>query len=166
MRRHLLMAGFTCLLVLWGVLSPSQAQAQKNLSGTISVDTTLDTVGGVIYHVTGNVTVNNGVTLTIDPGVVLKFDLSRFLTINGRLAAVGGGTDVTRIYFTSIRDDNLPKPLGDDTNGDGNSTVPANRNWGGIIFNDVSDDTSVLQNCNVLFAAAGGRLPCTFRPLK
>jgi len=155
MRHPFLMASLICLMGLSAALFATQAHAQKTLTGVIAVDTTLDTVGGSIYHVTGNVTVNNGVTLTIDPGVVLKFDLSRYLTVNGRLDAVGGLSDVTRIYFTSIRDDNLPPPSGDDTNGDGNSTVPDNRNWGGIIFNDISNDTSVLENCDILFAAAG-----------
>ena len=43
------------------VLTAPAAMAQKTLSGTITADTTLDTVGGAVYQVTGAVTVNAGV---------------------------------------------------------------------------------------------------------
>ena len=38
---------------------------------------------------TGNVTVGSGVTLTINPGVIVKFGTNRYLTVSGDLVAVG-----------------------------------------------------------------------------
>lgn len=112
-------------LILLLLLTPQSSFALKTLSGTISTNTVLDTVGGRFYQVTGNVTINPTATLTIDPGVVLKFNIGTYMTVSGKLMANGGSTADSLIYFTSIRDDNAPAPLGDDTNGDGNSTVPA-----------------------------------------
>ncbi len=138
------------LLVTIFLSAPSDSWAQKILTGTISTNTTLDTVGGAIYEVTGNVTVNSGVTLTIDPGVVLKFNLNLGLTINGELQAVG--TSIAPIYFTSIRDDNSPAPGGDDTNGDGGVTVPTTGDWKWIQFNDTASDLSTLEECIIQYA--------------
>lgn len=145
------------------LLAPTTALAQKTLTGTISTNTTLDTVGGSIYRVTGTVTVNAGVTLTIDPGVVLKFDAARDMNVNGTLLAIGGATPDSLIYFTSIKDDNAPAPLGDDTNGDGNATVPNNRDWGSISFFVNSGSSSTLRNCVIRFGGSGNRgsVDCT-----
>jgi parallel beta-helix repeat protein len=134
---------------------PQSTYALKTLTGTISTNTVLDTVGGRIYHVTGNVTVNNGVTLTIEPGVCLKFDIGRYITIEGKIEAVGGGTADSLIVFTSIRDDNAPPPSGDDTNGDGNATVPNNGDWYYVWFRDNSDDSSMLKHCDVRYGGRG-----------
>ncbi|MBE2198378.1 MAG: hypothetical protein IAE79_07180, partial [Anaerolinea sp.] len=99
------------------------------VSGPITVDTTW-TAAGSPYVVTGDVTVNSGVTLTIEPGVIVKFDLSRQLHINGTLTAEG--TAAQPITFTSLRDDSV----GGDTNGDGNATVPARGDWNYIYLNN------------------------------
>jgi RHS repeat-associated protein len=61
------------------------------------------------------VSVTNGATLTIQPGVIVKFS-SGLITLNvngGKLSAVG--TAANPIYFTSIADDSI----GGDTGGDG-----------------------------------------------
>ncbi len=130
---------------------PSIAMAQKTISGTISTDTTLDTVGGAIYEVTGNLTVSNGVTLTVDPGVVLKFSWHTALYVHGTLLAQGGASQESLIYFTSLRDDNAPAPFGEDTNGDGNSTVPGAQDWRCIYFYDDASDASVLEYCIISY---------------
>ncbi|MBN2071208.1 MAG: T9SS type A sorting domain-containing protein [Candidatus Krumholzibacteriota bacterium] len=144
------------------IVLPVGALAQKTLSGTISSDLTLTTFGGRIYRVTGSVTVTGGAVLTINPGVVLKFDSSRSLTISdGRLVAIGKNEPDSLIYFTSIKDDNVPPP-GDDTNGDGNSTVPDNHDWQYIRFTDNADDSSILQYCQIHFGGYGssGNITC------
>jgi parallel beta-helix repeat protein len=51
------------------------------------------------YVITGNVLVENGVTLTIQPGVEVRFDGDYYLKIDGTLVAVG--TKQTYITFTS-----------------------------------------------------------------
>ncbi len=142
---------FFLSLVVAIAMAPAEVQAQKILSGTINTNTTLTTFGGRIYEVTGTVSVYNGAVLTINPGVVLKFASNANLYINnGELIAIGKNEPDSLIYFTSIKDDNVPPP-GDDTNGDGNSTYPDNEDWGGIVFYDDALDSSILQYCNIHF---------------
>ncbi|MCK4546197.1 MAG: right-handed parallel beta-helix repeat-containing protein [Candidatus Eisenbacteria sp.] len=154
MSRHRIIVKQAALLVVTVAaltLCPSGAMAVKQVSGNIWVDTVWDTVGGRIYEVTGSVAVQSGATLRIDPGVVVKFNLYRALSVYGTLYAVGGNGPDSTIYFTSIRDDNIPPPLGDDTNGDGNATLPANQNWNNIYFYSTAEDTSRLEHCELWF---------------
>jgi len=143
------------LILLLTVGLTATAQAQKTLSGTISVNTTLDTVGGAVYQVIGNVTVNAGVTLTVDPGVVLKFDPSRQMTVYGTLSAVGGLTPATTIVFTSIKDDDAPLGAGEDTNLDGGATTPAAGDWYYVTFSGAGASASVMENCVVRYGGQG-----------
>jgi len=71
---------------------------QTYVSGFISANTTW-TVAGAPYIVTANALVSQGYTLTIQPGVVVKFDTHCALQIDGQLIAVG--TSASRITFTS-----------------------------------------------------------------
>ena len=75
----------------WGLLGAALLHgnglfAQTSVSGPITSDTTWD-IGGSPYTVTGSVTVNEGVTLTIDPGVTVEFSLATELSVLGTLAA-------------------------------------------------------------------------------
>ncbi|MDD4989605.1 MAG: right-handed parallel beta-helix repeat-containing protein, partial [Candidatus Pacebacteria bacterium] len=90
----------------------------------ISADTTW-TKADSPYVISADVTVDSGSTLTIEPGVIVKFDNS-FLNIDGTLLAEG--TAVDKIYFTSIKDDSL----GGDTNGDGGASNPSESDEGGV----------------------------------
>jgi hypothetical protein len=100
------------------------------LSGTLTSDTTL--ASGQTCTIQGGLTIPNGITLTINPGVVLKFaspsPYSK-ITINGTLNA--NGTASQPIYFTSIKDDSV----GGDTNNDGSATSPAPWDWQDITIN-------------------------------
>ncbi len=83
----------------------------------------------VTYVVMGNITVPAGYTLTIDPGVVIKFrSYHEGLTINGELIAEG--TELLPIVMTSDKDDTAGNPA--DTNNDGSITAPAAGNWRGV----------------------------------
>ncbi len=153
---------FLLALVIALFLPPELAYAQKTLSGSISTDMTLTTFGGRIYHVTSTVTVTSGAVLTINPGVVLKFAATAGLRISdGELIAIGKSDPDSLVFFTSIKDDNVPPP-GDDTNGDGNATVPDNKDWSSITFYDGAEDSSILKYCYIHFGGYGntGNVVC------
>jgi hypothetical protein len=59
-----------------------------NVSGPIITNTTW-TLADSPYILTGVVIVNEGVTLTVEPGVVVMGQLNSALLINGRLEAIG-----------------------------------------------------------------------------
>ena len=112
----------------------SPAYADTDVSGVISENSTW-TKAEAPYVVTGDLTVAEGVTLTVEPGVVVKFDLSRRMTINGGLNAAG--TVEQPIYFTSLRDDSI----GGDTNGDGSATSPSWGDWYNLYFTTTSSNS-------------------------
>lgn len=118
------------ILILAPISGLSRVEAQTGISGHITRDTTWS--GTVI--VTGDVIVDKGVTLTIEPGTIIKFErISADLIVNGALKA--RGTPSAKIQFTS----SAAKP---DT-------------WGGIVFNDSSDDAQcILEHCIIRY---GGR---------
>src|SRR5438477_13036423 len=63
-------------------------KSQTNVSGFISANTTWN-VAGSPYIVTGNALLSTGYTLTIDAGVVVKFNINTALQIDGELIAIG-----------------------------------------------------------------------------
>ena len=98
------------------------------------------------YIVVGNTLVQEGVTLTIEPGVMVKFENEMALQIDGELIAIGTGDD--RITFTSASSNPLPN------------------DWMSITFSNTSTDAEfdgtgnwvsgcVLENCIVEYAGAG-----------
>jgi len=94
------------------------AIADTEVSGDISFSTW--TVEGSPYIVVGAVQVLEGGTLTIEPGVTVKFNDGLSLNISGELIARGTVTD--SILFTS------------------NSTTPEVGDWTSILFLDTSVD--------------------------
>jgi hypothetical protein len=94
---------FQFLLFYFFISGISLMNAQTNVSGFISSNTTW-ILSGSPYIVTGNMIVSSGVTLTIDPGVVVKFDQDKTIQVDGEFHAVGMA--LNRITFTS----NKPSP--------------------------------------------------------
>jgi hypothetical protein len=108
MKKNLLLLA-SCFLAL------ASAKAQTNISGFININTTWNLAGSP-YIVVGNTLLSQGYTLTIDPGVVVKFNDSCALQIDGELHAIG--TANQRITFTS------------------NQPIPAPGDWAKIHFAD------------------------------
>ncbi len=87
-----------------------QVEADTSVGpGNISSDTVW-TEGNSPYFVEGSINVEDGATLTIEPGVEVRFNGYYLLRIEGNLSAIG--TQVDRIKFTS----NLSEPYKDDWN--------------------------------------------------
>lgn len=89
------------------------------------------------YIIQGNVIIDDGTTLAIEPGVVVKFDSSGKLTVQGTLDAHRENTTTRTIYFTSIKDDDAD---GRDTNNDGASSGVAG-NWDIIVIDSNANGT-------------------------
>jgi parallel beta-helix repeat protein len=93
-----------------GILFLSEdVSAATNVSGKITIDITWTGLKSP-YIVVGDVIVDNGTTLTIEPGVSVKFDGKYSLIVNGTLNATG--TKSKSIIFTS----NQSAPLKGDWN--------------------------------------------------
>ncbi len=89
---------------------------------------------GDVYKISGNVVVASGVTLTLDPGAIIKFDsaTSSGMTINGILDSNGQDEHSgSPVFITSFNDD----IIGGDTNEDGTTTSPQAGDWDGITIN-------------------------------
>ncbi|HHB79337.1 MAG TPA: hypothetical protein ENK85_08905, partial [Saprospiraceae bacterium] len=127
------------LVLILVVFVANQLLAQTHVSGSIATNTVW-TPGGSPYVVDDDVTVELGVSLTIQAGVIVKFnDFWDGITVLGTLNAIG--TDSNPIIFTSIADD----AHGGDTNGDGDATVPGPDQWSTIDYHE--GGTGTLQYC-------------------
>jgi parallel beta-helix repeat protein len=131
------------------------------ISETLSQNATIRYRPGVgsptfAYLPTGTITVASGVTLAIEPQVVLKPTSSfNVFNVNGALNIVGSNATTGRVVFTSRRDDNAL--YGGDTTPNDASTPQAG-DWGSIQFNDQSVDAAcIVRNCLFQFGAGGGQ---------
>jgi len=118
-RKTLSFAAALALLGATFIVGVPTARA-TDVGGIIDTDTTW-TLAGSPYIVTSNVLVNSGVTLTIEPCVVVKFNSGRALQIDGELIAQG--TPTNPITFTS-------------------NAGASPGAWGYILFTDTSMDAT------------------------
>jgi parallel beta helix pectate lyase-like protein/dockerin type I repeat protein len=132
------------------------------LGETLSQDATLEYRPGVgppsyppfAYLPVGTITVPSGLTLAVEPQVVIK-PLSTFglIAVQGALNMVGGAGS-QRIVITSLHDDTHAG----DTNANGSATSPAAGHWGWMEFQDTSADAAcILRNCLFQFGAGTGQ---------
>jgi hypothetical protein len=133
------------------------------LAGTLLADLTLPVASGLPVIVANSeaapgIKVASGVTLTLQPGYVLKFsdfnscgncsDAGRpSLAVYGTLSASRGTGGP--IGFTTITDD----ILGGDTNNDGNATTPYVTSWDGIFVGQ--GGTARLDGVHISYATIG-----------
>jgi len=121
-----------------GDLTPSPQQPLAVIPACDPITTNTTWITGNIYVVKDcNLTIAAGATLTIQPGVIVKFGGtapgygsalgSAAMIVDGALNAVGASGQP--VVFTSLKDDTH----GDDTNEDGASSGAAG-DWHGIVF--------------------------------
>lgn len=91
------------------------------------------------YVITSDIFIDDGFTLTIDAGVVVKFGYGMNLIVDGKLEALG--TDTSPIYFTSSNDDSV----GGDINDDGSDSSAFSGDWG-LVFIRSQTSKSILNN--------------------
>jgi hypothetical protein len=118
----------------------SQAQ-----SGSLAGNQEWD--GSVEHLVSGNLIIPKDVTLTIDPGAIVKFAAGGGITVNAGGTLSARGTFAQPITFTSIKDDTV----GGDSNGDGNATRPAPGDWNSIY---ISGGTGLFDHVSVAYGAS------------
>jgi RHS repeat-associated protein len=98
------------------------------MSLTVNADVTTNTTWTLAnspYIVSGTVNVQSPAVLTIEPGVIVKFDTAASLLVQAGATMNADGTTAAPISFTSLKDDSI----GGDTNGDGSATAPALGDW-------------------------------------
>jgi hypothetical protein len=106
------------------------------------------------YIVTNTITVPAGITLAIQPQVMIKiYSGNPAFSIAGTLNAVGNPGGSNRIVFTSFKDD----ATSGDTNGDINGSSPTTGDWGqAFAFTPTASASSVIRNCLFTFGGSGG----------
>lgn len=102
------------------------------------------------YIISGEYTVPQTATLTIEPGVAVKFDNASSLKVNGTLSAQG--TAAEPIVFTSLHDDDCGLPGGcGDTNA--TTTAPAAGDWMSV-YVTASAVSSVISHAVIRYGGA------------
>ena len=128
--------------------------------GTLAGNVTLGENGIKSYIQQGNMTIQSGAFLRVEPGVLWKFGDSSELKVSGLIAAMGSTTEP--VVFTSIKDDTgnefVPATIGTDVNPmiagyvgymeSSLSSATSSGNWKGIIF-DSAHYLSELNNTHI-----------------
>lgn len=126
----MLLTSLSCMVVTLH----SEGAKGLSVAGVITSDTVW-TLEDSPIEVSGNVTAVSGVTLSVEPGVEIRFGTRSSLIINGSLYAVG--TSINRIRFTS------------------NMSEPAVGDWNGIKFCGDENSTFTTSFCDVRYASDG-----------
>jgi len=127
---------FMVLAIALASLIPGQVMTGPARAAGIVVnddiyENTTWTLGNSPVYVTDSITVNKGYTLTIEPGVTVKFDHWDGLTVEGTLKAPG------KVIFTT------------------NATVPVAGDWDGLTFDGAAQENIVFTNMEIHYASTG-----------
>ncbi len=115
--------------------------------GTLGVNKTLTSANSPYLVNRSGLVVSSGVTLTINPGVVIKIVSNNepWIRVAGTINA--NGTSASPVVFTSFLDDDY----GGDMNADGSATTPSAGNWRRL-FVDTTSVGSTFTNTLVRYA--------------
>ncbi|MEO6739710.1 MAG: LEPR-XLL domain-containing protein, partial [Chthoniobacteraceae bacterium] len=119
-------------------LAPAGSSIMQVPGGSISSNTTWS---GTV-QVNGDVTVATGVTLSLDPGTVVKFGPGRLLRSFGTLLAQSAAGNP--IIFTSVNDNSVGEII------PGSSGTPSSGDWQSVLFESGSD-ASRLANVEIRY---------------
>jgi hypothetical protein len=138
MMKKAISCGIVGLFVLSGLVGiffmvpyDVEAPGPTYVSGIISTNINW-TVANSPYIVVGNILVESGATLAIEPGVEVRFDDYYYLWIDGELNSAG--TETEMITFTS------------------NKSTPDKADWDGIkIFNNMNNAVNVIKYTTIKY---------------
>jgi hypothetical protein len=119
-------------------------------SGTITSSETW--TAGSVYMISGSLTVSSGVTLTINPGAIVKNEYGGGIAVASGGILDAEGTSQDPVVFTSYKDDSV----GGDSNGDGGSVGTIGDSGSLIVENtggDVTISHAILRNSNYAVSA-------------
>lgn len=127
----LTLASIAILSVSCEKTTPLVEETDLTIVENISVNTTWET--GNVYRLGGRIAVLSGVTLTIEPGVIVKGEAGSGSNATALLVARGAtliaeGTASQPIIFTSIADEIMPGEIASP-----NLDATLNGLWGGVI---------------------------------
>jgi len=123
--RKLLLLPFSAFVLTLSVIA-------ENHSGQISANETW-TLANSPHFITGNLIINDLITVNVEPGCYIYFSGNFRILVNGILTA--NGTTLNHIVFTS------------------NQAVPANGDWRAILFNN-ADAGSILNYCDISYGGS------------
>ena len=168
----------TPLCVAFFFFNSSRVFASTNITEDITENTTWN-IAGSPYIIKNNIAVLLNTTLTIDPGVVVKFDPTANVSVTVFGDLVANGEADNKIYFTSNYDDTLGGNTNDDNfcyedfDIDGNSLgevcislglMPSRYDWQGINF--IDSHNNYIKNTVFKYANSVAYLDHTYLNLK
>jgi hypothetical protein len=127
---------------LWANYSKVCAETEV-FEGDILEDTVWDKNGSP-YLIYDSINVAPGVTFTINPGVIVKFDIWHSFRVFGNLVINGSVDD--KVYLTSLYDDNI----GGDLNNDNGQYEPDYDDWEGIF--SLPNSSYSIKNAEIHYA--------------
>ncbi len=163
-------------LFLFFIFSPNTF-ASTDITNNILFDTTW-TIDNSPYVIRNSINVLKGSVLTIDPGVVVKFDPSSDVSLNIFGDIVINGEESNKVYFTSYYDDTVGGDTNEDSycdedfDDDGNKIgetcgslfEPLQNDWQGINFLD--SHSNFIKNAVFKYADMVAYLDHTYLNLK
>lgn len=123
--KNILFLALSCIILSTGVIG------QTNVTNNIDENTVWDLAGNP-YVIKNSVSVTAGISLSIEPGVMVKFDSSTSLIVRGTIIAQGENLDP--IVFTSNK---ATESIGD---------------WGAVVIESSSGATSLIDYANFSYA--------------